>query len=145
MHELPHELGDFIVYKKLGLKTRQALALNFIAALVRKGFLTHSVLKMSRQWSSDFSAQWFIVHESYSPVILNDPVRKHYWSFIGLYTGLALATETEASSWLLALVAGLFTYIPMVDIVSFSIGASRTRQLIEFLDAWDEIRKEYRR
>ena len=35
MHELPHELGDFIVYKKLGLKTRQALALNFIAALVR--------------------------------------------------------------------------------------------------------------
>ena len=54
MHELPHELGDFIVYKKLGLKTRQALALNFIAALVRKGFQTHSVLKMSRQWSSDF-------------------------------------------------------------------------------------------
>jgi len=35
MHELPHELGDFIVYKKLGLKTRQALALNFVAALVR--------------------------------------------------------------------------------------------------------------
>ena len=54
MHELPHELGDFIVYKKLGLKTRQALALNFIAALVRKGFVTHYVLKMSRQWSSDF-------------------------------------------------------------------------------------------
>ena len=47
-------------------------------------------------------------------------------SFIGLYTGLALATETEASSWLLALVAGLFTYIPMVDIVSLSVGALRT-------------------
>ena len=42
MHELPHELGDFIVYKKLGLKTRQALALNFLAALVRKGFMTYS-------------------------------------------------------------------------------------------------------
>ena len=56
----------------------------------------------------------------------------NYDSFIGLYTGLALATETEASSWLLALVAGLFTYIPMVDIVSLSIRASRTEQIFEF-------------
>ena len=74
MHELPHELGDFIVYKKLGLSTRQALGLNLFAAMI---------------------------------------------SFGGLYTGLALASDTDASQWLLALVAGLFIYIPMVDVVSF--------------------------
>ena len=73
MHELPHELGDFIVYKKLGLSTRQALGLNLFAAMI---------------------------------------------SFGGLYTGLALASDTDASQWLLALVAGLFIYIPMVDVVS---------------------------
>ena len=76
MHELPHELGDFIVYKKLGLSTRQALGLNLFAAMI---------------------------------------------SFGGLYTGLALASDTDASQWLLALVAGLFIYIPMVDVVSFCL------------------------
>ena len=75
MHELPHELGDFIVYKKLGLNTRQALGLNLFAAMI---------------------------------------------SFGGLYTGLALASDTDASQWLLALVAGLFIYIPMVDVVSIT-------------------------
>ena len=72
MHELPHELGDFIVYKKLGLKTRQAIGLNLFAALL---------------------------------------------SFGGLYTGLGLASNPAATSWLLALVAGLFIYISMVDVV----------------------------
>jgi len=62
MHELPHELGDFIVYKKLGMSTRKALGLNLFAAMI---------------------------------------------SFGGLYTGLALASDTDASQWLLALVAGL--------------------------------------
>ena len=74
MHELPHELGDFIVYKKLGLKTRQAIGLNLFAALL---------------------------------------------SFGGLYTGLGLASNPAATSWLLALVAGLFIYISMVDVVRF--------------------------
>ena len=72
MHELPHELGDFIVYKKLGLRTRQAIGLNLFAALL---------------------------------------------SFGGLYTGLGLASNPAVTSWLLALVAGLFIYISMVDVV----------------------------
>ena len=73
MHELPHELGDFIVYKKLGLKTRQAIGLNLFAALL---------------------------------------------SFGGLYTGIGLASNPAVTSWLLAIVAGLFIYISMVDVVS---------------------------
>ena len=73
LHELPHELGDFIVYKKLGLSTRMAVGLNLFAAMI---------------------------------------------SFAGLFIGLALATETEAEEWLLALVAGLFIFIPMVNVVS---------------------------
>ena len=73
LHELPHELGDFIVYKKLGLSTRMAVGLNLFAAMI---------------------------------------------SFVGLFIGLALATETEAEEWLLALVAGLFIFIPMVNVVS---------------------------
>ena len=73
MHELPHELGDFIVYKKLGLTTTQAVGMNLTAAL---------------------------------------------FSFGGLYTGLALASNPAVTSWLLTIVAGLFIYISMVDIVS---------------------------
>lgn len=39
-------------------------------------------------------------------------------SFVGLFIGLALATETDAEEWLLALVAGLFIFIPIFNIVS---------------------------
>ena len=91
MHELPHELGDFIVYKKLGLKTRQAIGLNLFAALL---------------------------------------------SFGGLYTGLGLASNPAATSWLLALVAGLFIYISMVDVVRsisiFSIFTHRGAVVSQF-------------
>ena len=40
-------------------------------------------------------------------------------SFGGLYIGLVLASDTDASQWLLALVARLFIYIPIVDVVRF--------------------------
>ena len=73
MHEIPHELGDFVLYKKLGLSTRQAIGFNVMAAMV---------------------------------------------SFGGLYTGLALAEDPSVVDWLLALVAGLFIYISLVDVVS---------------------------
>ena len=39
-------------------------------------------------------------------------------SFAGLYIGLSLAHETDASIWLLACVTGLFIYVSLVDIVS---------------------------
>jgi len=39
-------------------------------------------------------------------------------SFGGLYVGLAVAHETDASNWLLSCVTGLFIYIALVDIVS---------------------------
>ena len=73
MHELPHELGDFVVYKKLGLSTRQALGLNLFAALL---------------------------------------------SYAGVFTGLAIASDPDATEWLLAIVAGLFIYLALVDVVS---------------------------
>lgn len=72
LHKLPNELGDFIVYKKLGLSTRMAVGLNLFAAMI---------------------------------------------SFVGLFIGLALATETDAEEWLLALVAGLFIFIPIFNIM----------------------------
>ena len=33
-HELPHELGDFVLYRKLGLTTKRAIGANLIAALI---------------------------------------------------------------------------------------------------------------
>ena len=76
MHEIPHELGDFVLYKKLGMSTRGAIGLNLAAAMV---------------------------------------------SFAGLFTGLALAEDPDVVDWLLALVAGLFVYISLVDVVSIPI------------------------
>ena len=70
---MPHELGDFIIYKKLGLNTAKAVGLNVLAAMI---------------------------------------------SFVGVYTGLAIATQTAAADWILCLVAGLFIYIPLVHVVS---------------------------
>jgi len=72
MHEIPHELGDFVLYKKLGLSSRGALGLNVIAALISYG---------------------------------------------GLYLGLALGEDPTVVDWLLALVAGLFIYIALVDVM----------------------------
>ena len=76
MHELPHELGDFVLYRKLGLSTKQAIGANLIAAVI---------------------------------------------SFGGLYTGLALGNDPTATQWLLAIVAGLFIYISLADVVSTNI------------------------
>lgn len=39
------------------------------------------------------------------------------WSYGGLYLGLALSENTDASAWLMACVIGLFLYIPFVDIL----------------------------
>ena len=72
MHELPHELGGFMVYRKIGFSVCRALMLNVVAAVI---------------------------------------------SYFGLFTGLALAGKTAATDWLLALVAGLFIYIALVDVV----------------------------
>ena len=73
LHELPHELGDFAIYKKFGLSDCRALLFNFIPAMC---------------------------------------------SFAGLYAGLTIAHQTDASTWMLACVTGLFIYISLVDIVS---------------------------
>ena len=72
MHELPHELGGFMVYRKIGFTVCKALMLNLGAAVI---------------------------------------------SYFGLFTGLALAGETATTDWLLALVAGLFIYVALVDVV----------------------------
>lgn len=94
MHEIPHELGDFVLYKKLGLSTRGALGLNVIAAVVSYG---------------------------------------------GLYLGLTLGTDPTVVDWLLALVAGLFIYIALVDVVSDPTIRFGTKKHI--LDAGNETKK----
>merc|ERR1711990_355361 len=71
MHELPHEIGDFIVYKKLGLSNKQAVGLNLFAAMI---------------------------------------------SYAGVFMGVALSSNQEITNWLLAVVAGLFIYISLVDV-----------------------------
>merc|ERR1739838_202052 len=89
MHEIPHELGDFVLYKKLGLSTRQAIGFNVMAAMV---------------------------------------------SFGGLYTGLALAEDPSVVDWLLALVAGLFIYISLVDVMpEMHLKAADPKKFTRFL------------
>ena len=73
LSKLPHELGGFIVYRKIGFSVAKALLLNVFAAVI---------------------------------------------SYFGLFTGLALAGKTATTDWLLALVAGLFVYVALVDVVS---------------------------
>ena len=81
-HELPHELGGFIVYRKLGFTVTRSLLLNVIAAVI---------------------------------------------SYFGLFTGLALSGETSTTDWLLALVAGLFIYVALCDVVNlFALSSSST-------------------
>jgi len=52
-------------------------------------------------------------HGDMRKIILNSGI-----SFGGLYVGLSVAHETDASNWLLSCVTGLFIYIALVDIVS---------------------------
>jgi hypothetical protein len=40
-------------------------------------------------------------------------------SFAGLYAGVSIASGTDASSWMLAMVCGLFIYIALCHIVRF--------------------------
>ena len=72
-HEIPHVLGDFVLYKKFGLSNNVALGVNLIEAVI---------------------------------------------SFGGLYVGTFLGSATLAATWILALVAGLFIYVSLVDVVS---------------------------
>ena len=45
-------------------------------------------------------------------------------SFVGLFISLALSTETDGGEWLMALVAGLFIFIPIFNIVSLALPSS---------------------
>lgn len=43
-------------------------------------------------------------------------------AFIGLYIGIAVGQDAAAREWILALVAGMFLYIALVQVVSITIG-----------------------
>ena len=45
------------------------------------------------------------------------------FAFIGLYVGLSVGANEEARQWMLALVAGMFLYISLVDVVSYFGGS----------------------
>jgi len=42
-------------------------------------------------------------------------------AFIGLYVGLSISQNAEARTWMLAVIAGMFLYISLVDVVSRKI------------------------
>lgn len=39
-------------------------------------------------------------------------------AFIGLYIGISVSHDEEARQWLMAVIAGMFLYIALVDVVS---------------------------
>lgn len=41
--------------------------------------------------------------------------------FLGLFIGLGLGTSTGSTSWFMAIIAGMFLYISLVNIVSYYI------------------------
>ena len=42
-------------------------------------------------------------------------------SFIGFYVGASIQNESDASSWILAITAGFFFYIALVELVSNAV------------------------
>ena len=91
LHELPHELSDFTIYIKFGLSNAKALGANLFSAMFSYGGL-------------------------YTGLALS--CRMSFFYFLALNLFLA---NTDASEWLLAMVAGLFVYIVLVDIVRRTI------------------------
>ena len=41
------------------------------------------------------------------------------FAFIGLYIGINIAEKGECCNWILAIIAGMFTYLSLVDLVSY--------------------------
>ena len=75
-HEIPHELGDFVILLSTGMSWYGAIFFNFMSALT---------------------------------------------AFVGFFVGVGIGTnESEANDWILAITAGVFLYIALVDLVSTS-------------------------
>jgi len=54
-------------------------------------------------------------------------------SFIGLFAGLAVGDKSGASQWLLALIAGMFLYIALVDIMQEMASYEPQHPVLEFV------------
>uniref|UniRef100_H2YT19 Zinc transporter ZIP4 N-terminal domain-containing protein n=1 Tax=Ciona savignyi TaxID=51511 RepID=H2YT19_CIOSA len=52
--------------------------------------------------------------------------------FIGLYVGLAISNDTEVRQWLLAVVAGMFIYISLVDILNEMVNQRSNDPILQF-------------
>jgi len=55
------------------------------------------------------------------------------FSFIGLYIGLSLSEHGNTREWLLAVIAGMFLYISLVDIMHEMTAEKSSRPVLQFL------------
>ena len=58
-------------------------------------------------------------------------------SLIGVFVGVALGGSEETSKWLLALTAGMFIYIALVDMVGVCIESSPIHTWCKHVTLWD--------
>nr|XP_039257757.1 zinc transporter ZIP4-like [Styela clava] len=53
-------------------------------------------------------------------------------AFVGLYIGLAIATNPEARNWIMAVIAGMFLYICLVDVLHEMVESKTSKPILQF-------------
>mgnify|MGYP000602576035 CR=1 FL=1 len=109
LHELPHELGDFVIYKKFGLSNAKALGANLFAAMISFGGL-YLGLSLAQETEA---ANWLlsIVTGLFIYIALVDIVRTFNWivripAVNQKFIGYKICTTNETAFYV-----GVFSFI----------------------------------